>query len=120
MTETLVVQRSVIENYINSKSHLTTELTKIYECPSDIKAASILLMHTANIDELTDGSVTIAWSDYSDLDSMTYLISDGNLPARSGLNILHGKLFLEPLDSIYAKADALERIHLTMSILEIS
>jgi hypothetical protein len=119
-TETIVLTRSVIEEYINSKNHLTTELTKIYQCPSTIKASAILLMHATNIDDLTDGSVTIAWSDYSDLDEMTYFISDGNLPARSGLNILHGKFFLEPSDSIWAKADAMDRIHLTMSILEIS
>jgi len=120
MTETLVISRSIIENYINSKSHLSTELTNIYFCPNNIKAATILLIHASNIDELTDGSVSIGWSDYSDLDVITYLISDGNLPARSGLNILHGKMILEPGDAIWAKADALERIHLTMSILEIS
>lgn len=120
MTETIVLTRSVIEDYFNAKAHLSTELTKIYQCPSTIKCASILLMHATNIDDLTDGSVSIAWSDYSDLDEMTYFIANGNLPARSGLNILHGKMFLSPLDGIWAKADAMERIHLTMSILEIS
>lgn len=120
MAETLVVTRSVIENYLNSKSHLTTEMAMIYQCPSDIKASTILIMHTANIDELNDGSVTVSWSDYSDTDNMTYLIANGNLPARSGLNILHSKMILEPNDAIWAKADALNKIHLTLSILEIS
>lgn len=120
MSETLIVTRSVVEEYLNSKAHLTTELTKIYQCPSNIKCASILLMHVANVDDLTDGSVSVCWSDYSDTDEMVYFISDGNLPARSGLNILHGKMFLEPLDCIWAKADAMNRLHITLSILEIS
>jgi hypothetical protein len=120
MTETRIITRSIIEDYKNSKHQLTTELVNVYQCPTDIKASIIILCHAANIDNLNDGSVTIGWSDFSDDEFITYLIYNGNLPARSGLNILHGKLFLEPLDSIWASADALNRVHLTLSVLEIS
>ncbi len=120
MTETRVLTRSVIEEYKNESHSLTTELVKIYECPSDAKASIILMIHTSNIDNINDGSVTVCWSDYTQEDRLTYFINDGNLPARSGLNVIHGKHILEPLDAIWAKADALNRIHITMSILEVS
>jgi hypothetical protein len=121
MPETKIITRSVIENYLNSKFQLTTEDNKIYTCPSSVKASIIILCHVANIDPEgdTDSAVTISWSDYSDDDFKTYLIYNGNVPARSGLNVLQGKLFLEPLDAIWAKSSLLERLHLTLSILEI-
>ena len=122
MPETKILTRSVIENYLNSKFQLTTEETKIYTCPVDVKASIIILCHVANIDPEgdTDCAIKIAWSDYSDEDFMTYLLYNTNLPARAGLNVLSNKLFLEPLDAIWASADKLERAHLTLSILEIS
>lgn len=122
MPETKILTRSVIENYLNSKFQLTTELTKIYTCPNTVKSSIIILCHAANIDLEgdTDCAVTIGWSDCSDEDFVTYLLYNGNLPARAGLNVLNSKLFLEPLDAIWARADMLERCHLTMSILEIT
>ena len=122
MAETKILTRSVIENYLNSKSQLTTELTKIYTAPATVKASIIILAHVANIDAEgdTDCAITIGWSDYSDEDFVTYLLHNANLPARSGLNVLGNKLFLEPLDAIWAQASLLTRCHLSMSILEIT
>jgi len=122
MAETKVLTRSIIENYLNSKFQLTTELSKIYTCPATVKASIIILCHAANIDPEgnTDCAISVSWSDYSDSDFMTYLLYNANLPARSGLNVLAGKLFLEPYDAIYAKASLLSRAHLTLSILEIT
>lgn len=120
MSDTIVLTHSVIENYFNAKFQLTTELTQIYQCPLNIKASSVLLCHAGAIDDLNDGSLSVCWSDYSDDNVLTYFISNGNLPSRSGLNVLHSKFFLEPGDAIWAKADAMERIHLTLSLLEIS
>ena len=119
-TETKILTRTVIENYKNSKSQLTTDLIKIYQAPATVKSSIILLCHLANIDDLNDGQATIAWSDYTDTDFITHLLVNGNIPARSALNVLHSKLILEPYDAIYAQANALNRIHLTLSILEIS
>ena len=120
--ETKILTRSVIENYLNSKSQLTTELTKIYTAPATVKASIIILAHVANIDAEgdTDTAITLGWSDYSDEDFVTFLLYNANLPARSGLNVLGNKLFLEPLDAIWAKAILLNTGHLTMSILEIT
>ena len=122
MAETKILTRSVIEDYKNVKSQLTTELKSIYTCPSTVKASIIILCHAANVDAEgdTDCAISIGWSDYSDEDFITYLLYNSNLPARSGLNVLGNKLFLEPLDAIWANADKLERAHITMSILEIS
>jgi len=122
MPETKILTRSVIENYLNSKFQLTTELTKIYTCPATVKASIIILAHVANIDPEgdTDTSITLGWSDSSDGDFITYLLHNANLPARSGLNVLSNKLFLEPLDAIWAQSSLLERAHLTLSILEIT
>lgn len=120
MAETQVVTRTVIENYINRKAQLTTELTEIYRTPANVKAAAVILCHAATIDSLNDGTITIGWSDYSDNDFVTYLLTDGNVPARAGLSILDGKLLLEPQDAVYAKAGELNRLHLTLSIIEIS
>jgi hypothetical protein len=120
MTDTLVLTKSVTETYLNSKFALTTELTQIYQCPLDIKATAVLLCHAASVDDLNDGSLSVCWADYNDENFMTYFIYNGNLPSRSGLNVLYGKFFLEAGDSIWAKADALDRIHLTLSLLEIS
>ena len=120
MTDTIALTSSVTENYINAKFHLTTQLTQIYQCPLDIKAAAIILCHAASVDDLNDSSLTVSWADYTDNNAMTYLISSGNLPARSGLNVLYNKLFLEAGDSVWAMADALNKIHITLSILEIS
>jgi len=130
MPETRILTRSVIENYLNVKSQLTTEFGEnpIYTCPSTVKASIVILCHVANTDPNGDDdcALTIGWKDHDDDDVMTYLLHDANLPARSGLNVLAGKLFLEPLDSVWAKVtwpvnDVSEsRAHLTMSILEIS
>ena len=122
MSETRILTRSVVENYLNVKYQLTTELSNIYTCPSTVKASIIILCHVANVDAEgdTDCALTIGWSDYTDEDFVTYLLYNANLPARAGLNVLSGKLFLEPLDSVWAKASLLDRIHVTMSVLEIS
>ena len=120
MTETRILTRSVIEEYKNAKYQLTTDLVRVYQCPSTCKAAAVTLIQLANIDTINDGFATVGWSDYSDLDFITYLLPNGNLPARSGLSVLHRTMFLEPLDAIWAKADALNRMHMTLSILEIS
>lgn len=118
MTETRILTRTVIEEYKNSKYQLSTELVQVYQCPIDRKASILLLCHASNIDDLNDGQISVGWSDYSDSDFITYLIVNGNIPSRSALNIIHGKLILEPLDAIWAKASELNRIHLTLSILE--
>jgi hypothetical protein len=128
MAETKILTRSIIEDYKNSKYQLTTELKQIYVCPPTVKASIIILCHVANVDPEgdTDCAITIGWSDYSDDDFITYLLYNTNLPARSGLNVLGNKLFLEPLDAIYAKAilldeeSLLDRAHLTLSVLEIT
>lgn len=120
MTETRVLTRSVVEEFKNAKHHLTTEMYEVYKCPLSVRNAIITLCHVVNIDEVNDGSASIVWSDFSDEDDQTYLLPNANIAARAGLNVLHGKLILEPGDGIHAKADALNKIDLTLSIMEIS
>ncbi len=119
-TSTKVLTRSVIEKYINAKQNLTTESRTIYECPSNIKAAIVLLAHVANTDTLNDSLLSIGWRDNSDNNNLTYLLKEGNIPARAALNVLHSKLILEPNDSLIAYSSEPNRLDLTLSILEIS
>lgn len=120
MPQTRILTRSVIENYKNAKLELTDELLKVYECPSDIKAALITLCQATNIDTVNDSFVTVGWTDYSDSNKISYFITEGNMPARSGLNVFEKSFFLEPGDAIWAKADGLNKIHLTLSVVEVS
>lgn len=121
MTETYTVTRTVIEEYKNAKKLLTTEMQKIYQAPTSVKASVLLAAHFATIDSVNDGQITVGWTDYTDSNFMTYLITNGNIAARAALNLLdHEKLVLEPGDAFYARASELNRIHVTLSILEIS
>ena len=119
-TETRILTRTVIESYKNSKYQLTTDLSRIYTSPSNTKSSIILLIQIANIDPLNSSQVTISWRDFSDGDSLTYLLYQGNIPARSALSVIDSKLILEPSDSIWALASENNKLHATLSILEIT
>lgn len=119
-TQTKILTRQVIENYKNAKQSLTVESRTLYTVPNNIIASSILLVHIANIDTINDSLLTIGWRDSSDNNHLTYLLKEGNIPARAALNLLHRTLILEPNDSIIALSSTPNSLDVTLSILELS
>ena len=107
------------EAFKNFKLALGTDSATAYTCPA-ATTAIVLLCQVANIDGVNEADTTITWTDASDSDASTALVSAMPIPAGSALGVLSGKLVLEAGDTIAGLASAASDLVLSGSVVEMS
>ena len=107
------------EAFKNFKLVLGTDSATAYTCPS-ATTAIVLLLQVSNIDDTNEADATVTWTDASDSDTSTALVSAVPVPAGSALGVLSGKLVLEAGDTIAGLASAASDLVLTVSVVEMS
>ena len=107
------------ETFKNFKLALGTSSATAYTCPASTTAI-VLLCQVANVDGTNEADATITWTDASDSDSSTALVSAVPVPAGSSLGVLSGKLVLEAGDTIAGLASAASDLVLSGSVVEMS
>jgi len=108
--------------YKNAKSvSLTTSLADIYTCPATTEAI-VLGIQITNIDGTNAADATVAWTDSSDTDAVTYLIKSSEVAAGEAISAMapEFKLVLETGDKIQAMASAASDLCISVSVLEVS
>ncbi len=107
------------ETFKNFKLALGTSSATAYTCPASTTAI-VLLCQVANVDGTNEADATVTWTDSSDSDASTALVSTVPVPAGSALGVLSGKLVLEAGDAIKGLASAASDLVLTGSVVEMS
>lgn len=107
------------EAFKNFKLALGTDSATAYTCPA-ATTAIVLLLQVSNIDGVNEADATITWTDYSDSNASTALVSAAPVPPGSALGVLSGKLVLEAGDTIAGLASAAGDLVLTGSVVEMS
>ena len=108
--------------YVNGKSvSLTTSLADIYTCPIATEAI-VLGIQVANIDGTNAADASVAWTDSSDSDAVTYLVKSAEVAAGEAISAMapEFKLVLEAGDKIQAMASAASDLCISVSVLEVS
>jgi hypothetical protein len=103
----------------NFGAAITTAGVVLYECPTGTTAI-VLHLQVANVDGTNSASASVHWTDDSDSDSVTYLGKTVDVPAKSALSVLTGKLVLEAGDTIVGTASADGDLEVSGSVLEMS
>jgi hypothetical protein len=107
------------ETFKNFKLALGTSSATAYTCPA-ATTSIVLLLQVSNIDGVNEADATVTWTDDSDADASTALVSAVPIPAGSALSVLSGKLVLEAGDAIKGLASAASDLVLTGSVVEMS
>ena len=107
------------EAFKNFKLALGTSSATAYTCPA-ATTAILLLLQVSNVDGVNEADASISWTDSSDSDASTALVSAVPVPAGSALGVLSGKLVLEAGDTIAGLASAASDLVLTGSVVEMS
>ena len=107
------------EAFKNFKLALTDSSATAYTCPA-ATTAIVLLLQVSNIDGTNEADATVTWTDASDSDASTALVSTVPIPAGSSLGVLSGKLVLEAGDTIKGLASADGDLVLAGSVVEMS
>ena len=107
------------EAFKNFKLALGTSSATAYTCPS-ATTAIVLLLQVSNIDGTNEADASVAWTDSSDSNASTALVSAVPVPAGSALGVLSGKLVLEAGDTIAGLASAASDLVLSGSVVEMS
>ena len=107
------------EAFKNFKLALGTDSATAYTCPA-ATTAIVLLLQVSNVDGTNEADATVSWTDSSDSDASTALVSAVPVPAGSALGVLSGKLVLESGDTIAGLASAAGDLVLTGSVVEMS
>ena len=82
------------EVFKNFKLALGTSSATAYTCPASTTAI-VLMLQVSNVDGKNEADATVTWTDSSDSDASTALVSSVPVPAESSLGVLSGKLVLE-------------------------
>jgi hypothetical protein len=107
------------ETFKNFKLALGTDSATAYTCPA-ATTSIVLLLQVSNIDGVNETDTTVTWTDSSDSDTSTALVSAVPIPAGSALGVLSGKLVLEAGDTIAGLASADGDLVLAGSVVEMS
>ena len=107
------------ETFKNFKLALGTSSATAYTCPA-ATTAIVLLLQVSNIDGTNEADATVTWTDDSDSDASTALVSAVPVPAGSALGVLSGKLVLAAGDTIAGLASAAGDLVLSGSVVEMS
>jgi len=107
------------ETFKNFKLALGTDSATAYTCPA-ATTAIVLLLQVSNVDGVNEADATITWTDASDSNASTALVSAVPVPAGSALGVLSGKLVLAAGDTIAGLASAAGDLVLSGSVVEMS
>ncbi len=107
------------ETFKNFKLALGTSSATAYTCPA-ATTSIVLLLQVSNVDGVNEADATVTWTDASNSDTSTALVSAVPVPAGSALGVLSGKLVLEAGDTIAGMASAAGDLVLTGSVVEMS
>lgn len=107
------------EAFKNFKLALGTDSATAYTCPA-ATTAIVLMLQVSNVDGVNEADATVSWTDASDSDASTALVSAVPVPAGSSLGVLSGKLVLDAGDTIAGLASAAGDLVLTGSVVEMS
>ena len=107
------------ETFKNFRGALTTGGVTVYTCPA-LTTALVLHLQVANVDGVNSADATVRWTDSSNGDVATRLVSTVAIPADTSLPVLSGKLPLEAGDTIVGVASADGDLELSGGVLEIS
>ena len=107
------------ETFKNFKLALGTDSATAYTCPA-ATTSIVLLLQVSNIDGVNEADATVTWTDASDSNASTALVSTVPIPAGSSLGVLSGKLVLEAGDTIAGLASAASDLVLSGSVVEMS
>ena len=105
--------------YKNDELDMTTSLSDVYTCPGSTEAV-VLMCQVANIDGTNSADATVAWTDSSNSDKVTYLVKETAVSAGTAISAMLGNLALEAGDKIQAQASANSDLQITISVLEVS
>jgi len=94
-------------------------LAAVYTCPANTKAV-VIGCQAANVDGTNAADLSLAWTDDSDSDALTYLVKTVTIPPDAAFNPIGGPLVLEAGDQLQALASAAGDLELSLSVLEIS
>ena len=99
----------------NVRAALGTSLADVYEVPTSTTAI-VIGCHVTNVGA-ANGELTLAWTDDSDSDAVTYLAQAIIVPEVAAYEPV-GKLVLEAGDKLRGMADATATLEITVSVLE--
>ncbi len=107
------------EAFRNARQAVGTSLAAVYTCPAATKAI-VIGCQVANVDGVNAADISLAWTDDSDADALTYLCKTIPVPPDAAFNPIGGRLVLEAGDQLQAQASAAGDLELSLGILEIS
>lgn len=97
------------------RAALGASASTVYTVPA-ATTAIVLMAQAANVDTAT-APVTMTWNDGT---NDTHLVKELSIPTYSAVNTLSGKLVLEAGDTLSANSNAINKVELTVSVLEIT
>lgn len=106
-------------DFKNAKLALGTTSNVIYTCPANTKAM-IILAQVSNIHGTDSADVTISWTDASDSNISTSLVSTVKVPADASFSPIDGKLILEAGDTLKGLASVNNSLVITVSVMEMA
>ena len=105
---------SPLNTFITVARNVTTTLTQIYQAPAETTSI-VLLAQATNVDPAFTASITfitrISGADYE-------LVSNFPIPNNDAAALLSGKLVIQSGDSVWCEASYMDRLKITLSILE--
>jgi hypothetical protein len=95
---------------------VTDTIGNVYTCPPSYSAVVLL----AQVSNLTGNTITVSGNIYQDAGNNVALVKSASLPANDAINLVGGRLILQPGDSFAVGASANSSSQLTLSVLETS
>ena len=95
---------------------VTDTIGNVYTCPPSYSAVVLL----AQVSNLTGNTITVSGNIYQLAGNNVALVKSASLPANDAINLVGGRLILQPGDSFAVGASANSSSQLTLSVLETS
>lgn len=108
------------EVFKNAELKVESTISTLYTCPANTTAMILQCQVTNVADDEVDAIVDLFWTNASNNDEKSFLLSNAPIPFGGALNDICNKLVLEAGDSLKAVASHDEEIEITASILELS
>jgi hypothetical protein len=109
MPAALNIFRTVAVNVADS-------IANVYTCPSGYTAVVLL----AQVSNITSGTLLISGNVYQLAGNNVALVQNASLPPNDAINLVGGRLILQPGDSFAVSANVNAASQLTLSLLETS
>jgi len=107
---------TVLNAFKTTTVTVTDTIGNVYTCPSGYSAVVLL----AQVSNLTGNTITVSGNIYQLAGNNVALVKSASLPANDAINLVGGRLILQPGDSFAVGASANSSSQLTLSVLETS